>query len=253
MVLSHLEDKLKAREVEARKPRIVLFDIEAANLNANFGFMLCASWKYLGEKKVHTIDIRDSPTFKRDVTNDKYVAQELKKVIEGADAIVSWYGTRYDYPFVQTRLLGHGLTPMPPVPHIDGWRIAKYKMKLNSNRLATVSEFLEIPEKTPLKPSMWIKAMAGDKKSIGYVIEHCEQDVRVLEEAYERIKPLTTTHPNINLVKDRPDSCPICGGNHLQCRGYIIARTSKRQRYQCRSCGGWSSGKPIRADNVNIR
>jgi len=128
------------------KPKVVLFDLECTNLNANFGYILCGSWKVLGEKKIHTATITDFPSFEKDCTNDKHVVKAIADALEDADVWVTWYGQRFDVPFLQTRLMYHGNKPMPPVPHVDGWRIARYKMRLNSNRLATVSAFLEVEE-----------------------------------------------------------------------------------------------------------
>ena len=232
--------------------KILLLDIEATNLAANFGYILCISYKYFGEKKVMTIKISDSPSFNKDPTNDKWIVKEISKVINDSDMVVTWYGSKFDIPFIQTRLLGHRLPPLPSIPHIDGWRIAKYKMKLNSNRLASVSEFLGLENKTPLTGTIWVKASAGNKKALNYIVNHCEQDVIVLEQAYDLIRSLCTTHPNVNLVKGKLASCPVCGSNKLQKRGFNIARTRKSQRYQCRSCGSWSSGKSVKT-SVEVR
>jgi uncharacterized protein YprB with RNaseH-like and TPR domain len=235
--------------------KVLLWDIECTNLRANYGYILCIGWKELDAKKVSCPTIVDFPRFKRDPTNDKdlikFAASELSK----ADLWVTHYGSRFDVPYVNSRLLFHGMKPMPPIPHIDTWRIARYKMALNSNRLATISEFLTTKdEKTALLSPQWIKAAAGHKPSIRYVKDHCVKDVLVLEEVYKKIRPLATTHPNLNIVTDIADGCPICGTvGKMQKRGYTIARTSKSQRYQCRDCGGWSRGRPVRAKNVEIR
>lgn len=229
--------------------KIVIWDIESSNLDADFATILCVGWKYLGDKKVNIIKISDSPTFKKDPTNDKWVVQEISKVLSEADMWITHYGRKFDVPMVNTKLLFWGLPPMPPVPHIDTWLISKYKLKLHSNRLATVSGMFGLDDKTPVLGRQWIKAIAGDKASLNYVYEHCKQDIIVLEQVYEKIKCLTTTHPNVNLCDDSVDKprCPICGNSNVHKRGYSIARVGKRQRYQCQKCGGWSTGKSIRS------
>lgn len=224
------------------KAKITFVDIETTNLAANYGYILCVSWKFAGYKKVHTVSIVDSPTFKKDPTNDKWVVRRACEEISKADMWVTWYGLRFDIPYLQSRLLAHRLKPMPPIPHVDAWRIARYKLKLNSNRLASVTAFLGLENKTPLNGPIWIKAMAGHKPSIRYVVKHCEQDVRVLEQVYDQIKSLSTTHPNINLVAGKGDACPTCGDKRIVKRGFSIARTVRSQRYQCQSCGSWCSG-----------
>jgi uncharacterized protein YprB with RNaseH-like and TPR domain len=233
--------------------KICLFDIECTNLNANFGYILCVGYKWFGEKKNHIISITDSPTWDTDPTNDKWVVSETAKVLNQADILVGWYSSKFDFPYLQSKLLMHGLKPMPPIPHVDGWRISRYKMKLTSNRLATVTSFFGLEDKTPLNGPIWIKAAAGHKPSINYVIRHCRQDVEVLEQVYNKIRPLCTTHPNVSIALDDTSGCPICGSSRVHKRGFSIARTCKRQRYQCMDCGGWSSGKPIAIAGEKIR
>lgn len=236
------------------KPKIAFFDIETTNLNANFGYVIAVCWKFRGNKKIHTVKITDSPTFKKDPTNDKWVVQTAAEGLSKADMWVGWYSTRFDEPYLNSRLLYHDLGPMPPVPHVDGWKIARYKMKLNSNRLQTVTSFLGMEDKTPLSGPIWIRAMAGQKDAINYVVKHCQQDVVVLEQVFEKIKILSTSLPNINVVTGKTDSCPSCGtqGN-LQKRGFRIAKVSKTQRYYCTSCGAWSHGRPQRVPFIEVR
>ena len=243
---------------------IKLWDIESTNLNANFGYILSIAVKDLGSKKVRCYAVDDYPLYKKDPTSDKALLEEATQDLASAGAWVTWYGAGFDVPFVNTRLLAHGMAPMPPIPHIDGWKIARYKMKLHSNRLASVSSFLNIQEKTPLNGPIWIKASAGDKKALQYIKEHNVQDVIVLEEAFNRIKPLITNGPNLSLLNRFERSttklggphvqlCPVCSSSSLQKRGLSITTTGRRQRYQCSDCGGWSSGKVERAPGLDVR
>ena len=218
-----------------KKPRVLLFDVEATNLAANFGYLLCIAWKWSGAQKLYHMSIADTATFAKDPTNDRELVQEFRKVVEDADIIVGHYSSRFDYPFLQARALYHSLLPFPTdVRHVDTWRISRNTLKLNSNRLASLAAHLGVEEKTALSGPIWIKAMSGHKPSIKYVVEHCRQDVVVLEQVYEKIKPLRPDNPKASL-----DGCPTCGSESLQSRGY--ARTTKRkmQRWSCNACGHW--------------
>ena len=198
----------------------------------------------------------DYATYKKDPTNDKLLLKEVRDELGNAGAWVTWYGQGFDQKFVNSRLTLHGLSPLPPVPHIDGWRIAREKLLLHSNRLASVSSFLGIEEKTPLNGPIWIKAGAGDPASLRYIIKHCKQDVVVLEQAYERIKHLATSGPNLAVIlgDTSANSCPRCGeANKLQKRGTRIASAVQYQRFQCTSCGAWSHGKPERIKGILAR
>lgn len=239
------------------KPNIVLWDLETSNLNANYGFILCAGWKKLGQKKTHVIKISDFPLYKKKRTNDREVARAMRDVLIDADGCVTWFGKYFDIPFLNSRLLAHGLDPMPPFgsTHVDGWRIARNHLKLNSNRLNVVSEFINSKErKSPVLGPEWIDAMAGDKQALKYVYEHCRKDVEVLEEVYNKIKILDPNHFNINLGNETLDACPKCGTvGHLEKRGFRWARVSKTQRYKCNACGAWSTGAPQRVKGIEIR
>ncbi len=223
-----------------KKAKIVLWDLETTNLKGNYGYILCGATKLAGEKKIKCWSIADSSTFNDDPTNDKEICKAILESLEDADMWVAHFGKWFDRPMMNTRLLGHGLPPLPPIPLIDTWKIAKDNLRLNSNRLATIAAWAGLEEKTPLSGPIWIKAMAGHRPSIKYVIKHCKQDVVVLEQVYEKIKCLSTTHPNVNLGDGRENSCPICGEANLQKRGFQWARTRRYQRYQCQKCGGWS-------------
>lgn len=234
--------------------RIILWDLETSNLNANFGYILCAGWKVYGEKKVNIFKISDYNLYDKDPTNDKEVVRDMAEVLVSADIHVAHYGKWFDRTYLQSRLLHHGLDPIPNIPLVDTWKIAKDNLKLNSNRLQTITEFLQLEDKTPIRGPHWVKAMSGNKTSLNYVVKHCRQDIVVLEQVYEKLRPLMTNHPNVNIVSGSTDSCPICGTKgKLQKRGFTIARVNKKQRYQCTECGGWSHGRPIKSDGIYVR
>lgn len=220
--------------------KVLFYDIETSNLAANFGFMLCLSYKWEGQSKVHTISIRQSPTFKEDSTNDLYILEAFRPIAEEADVIVGHYATRFDYPYLQTRCLFHNIPFLPTdMKHIDTWRVARNRLRLNSNRLASLAEHLDAGEKTKLDGRVWVKAMAGHVPSLKYIEQHCVADVLVLEGVYHKIKALrtTATGPKISVS----GNCPSCGSGDLHSRGKV--RTVKRVmwRRSCNNCGHWYS------------
>lgn len=229
--------------------KILLWDLECSNLSANFGHIICGGIKELGSKNpVKLYSITDSKQWKPSRPSDKNLVKDIRDHLSTGDMFVTWYGGRFDIPFLNTRLLLHGYAPLPPIPHVDGWRVAKDRLRLNSNRLASVSAFLGLQDKTPLLGPTWQYAAAGDPESIRYVKKHCARDVLVLEEAYKRILPLISNHPNLTLtdaaIKKSGRECPKCGAAKLQARGVSVTRTKTVQRYQCQECGGWSLGPP---------
>lgn len=248
------------KKPEMIKARILLWDIEASNLNANFGFVFCIGWKWFGESKVNLISVRDFPkSFDRDPTDDKEVIKAFTKIMAEADIQVFWYGLRFDLPFVNTRALINSLDPLPKVPHIDGWRIAKDRLKFNSNRLDTVSRAIPITNtlepnpnrgderKTVLDPIAWMKAASGHIPSIKLIEDHCEKDVIVLENVYVAIRKHANNMPNLSklnslILGERSkfkEGCPSCGSFRMQARGKSLTVRGSKHRYQCQSCGHW--------------
>ena len=230
--------------------KITAWDIEASNLAADFGVVLCVGFKDVGGKKAEVIDILDYVNEGEGFNLIKAERRLLKAVSERlleSDVWLTHFGTHYDLPFVNTRLLYHGLPVLPPkFAMLDTWKISRNRLKLRNNRLITISEFLGTEdEKNAIKPEQWLRALSGHKQSMAYIVEHCRRDVEVLEEVYNRLRPLVLDHPNRNLITPG-GGCSVCGSKSVQKRGFHITRTRKYQRFQCQGCGAWSKGlKPV--------
>lgn len=227
--------------------RILLWDIEASKLEADFGHIFCIGYEWLGENKVHIISLDQFPRLKKHPADDRYVVEAFSKVLASADMQVTWFGTYFDIPYLQSRILQHGLKPLRPVPHVDGWYIARKKLKLHSNRLASVSAFLGLEDKTSILQGHWRDAAWGHRPSLKYVVDHCRQDIVVLRQAYLKLRPLVTTHPNLRLtdpVAPDSDGCPVCGSKKARRKNvYRIQRTKRSEQYQCGDCGAWFEAK----------
>lgn len=227
--------------------RIIAWDLECSNLAADFGIILTAGFKEVGAGKPEVLNILDYTDDGDLIKAEKRLLRDVTERLLTADVWLTHYGTWFDIPFLNTRLLYHGLPVVPPnFAHLDTWKVARNRLKLRNNRLATISEFLKtLDEKNPIKPEQWIRALGGHRPSMSYIVDHNRRDVLVLEEVYNRLRPLVLDHPNKGLVDGR-GGCSVCGANKLQKRGFHITRTRKYQRFQCRSCGAWSkSVKPI--------
>lgn len=168
------------------RSRIGFFDIETTNLDASIGMMICACVKDRnGDTKTFVADRSG-----RDQTlNDREIAVAMRDYIEGFDYIVTYYGTRFDVPFLNTRLLVHGERPINQIRHIDLYFTAKFKMKNHSNKLAVVCETLfGTSDKTRVVGPLWVEAIGGGKEARDYIVEHCQVDVNVLEQAFESLR-----------------------------------------------------------------
>ena len=171
----------------------------------------------------------------------------IRDALEEADIWTGWYSAKFDIPYLQARLMYHGAqAASTKIHHVDLWKTARYELKLSSNRLANIQRFLNLSaSKTPIDQGTWIKAIAGNKKCMDIVVEHCQEDVRMLEEAYHKMRPLVKGHPNMGLGRDDLDGhfCPKCTSTRLEKMGKRLTQVREYQRWRCLDCGTTSSSR----------
>lgn len=230
--------------------RILAWDLECSGLNADFGIVLCAGFKEVGRGRPEVYNLLDYSEGDL-IKAEKWLLKDVSTRLLDSDVWLTHYGTWFDIPFINSRLLYHKLPTLPAnFSHLDTWKIGRNRLKLRSNRLVTISEFLGTQDKKDsIRPEQWIRALGGHRPSMAYIVNHCQKDVLVLEEVYIRLRPLVLDHPNRGLIDGR-GGCSVCGNTKLQRRGFHVTRTRKYQRYQCTACGAWSKGtKPVEVAN----
>ena len=161
-------------------------------MKANWDFILSYCIKEL-----------DGPILGRHVTKkeiityefDKKLTAELLADIRKFDRVTTYYGQRFDLPFVKTRAEKWGLD-FPAYRDLwqtDVYFIAKQNLLLHSTRLEHVCEVMGIPSKEhKLEPDIWQKAQAGHEESLDWIHTHCEEDVISLEAVWKRLRKYTT-------------------------------------------------------------
>lgn len=168
---------------------IGFLDIEATNLKADFGVMICYCIKPARRDKIIQRCVKPSELKK---SLDREVVAHLIQKLPYFDRIITHYGSRFDIPFIRSRALNLGLD-FPAYKsnwQTDTWRIARQKLCISSNRLANIAKLLGVKEqKTPITSEHWLGALMGKKASLKYILEHCQKDVLILEEVYNKIWP----------------------------------------------------------------
>lgn len=238
------------------RPRIAFLDIETA---PNLGWfwemwetnpigvktnwhLLSFSVKIMGEKKVRTYALPDYPIYKRNKEEDKFLVQDLWKVMNEADIIIAHNGDNFDIRKSNARFIFHRMRPPAPYKTIDTLKIARKHFKFDSNKLSSLGKYLGVGDKIPTTGAhLWFGCMNGDMKSWATMRAYNEQDVNLLEQVYLRLRPWSTTHPNLSLISRDVRACPNCQGHKLQRRGYCFGAAKKLARLQCQDCGKWSS------------
>src|SRR3990167_596352 len=84
--------------------------IDPSNLLSH-RYIICASWKWQGESKVHSVSVLDDPKrFAKDPYDDRHVCEVLHRVLSSADVICAHNGDAFDLKYAETRFLFHGLS-----------------------------------------------------------------------------------------------------------------------------------------------
>lgn len=248
------------------EPKILFWDIETShNIVATFQLktryiqpenilqerhLICAAWKWLGDKKVSAVSLLDNPAlYALDPHSDLYILEELHKVLSEADVIVAHNGDKFDIRFVETRMIMHGLPPLPPIASIDTLKVARKRFLFNANKLDYLGKVLGVGRKKSTGGgALWLDILAGKEEAIKKMVSYNKQDVKLLEKVYLKLLPYIDG-PLLKLTGE-VDACPRCGEKRLQSRG--VHRTVSRvyQRMHCQGCGGWS--RKIRAEKVEL-
>lgn len=236
------------------EPKILIWDIETThNVVASFDlrdeytphtniiqerYVVCACWKFLGEKKVYSVSTLDDPKrYAKNPHDDYHVIKTLHEVLSESDVIVAHNGDAFDKKYLETRILFHGLPALPPITSIDTYKVAKSRFKFNSNRLDYLGKFLGFGGKKSTPPGLWLDVLKGDPKAIQTMVDYNKRDVTLLESIFLKLRPYIQNHISRELFGKV--GCPRCGSHKIQSRGVHRSITKIYQRFQCQSCSGW--------------
>ena len=204
---------------------------------------LCYAAKWLGEEEVMFKSVQNT-TYKR-------MLKSVHKLMDEADAIIHYNGSRFDIPTLNKEFLIAGMPPPSPAKQIDLLSVARKQFRFVSNKLDYVSQALGLGKKTEhMGHELWLRCMNKDKEAWAIMEEYNKNDVILLEKVYDKFKAWCKNHLNMSLFVEGDVVCPNCGGQHHQKRGFSYTNSSKFQRYQCQECGNWFRGKQNLASKV---
>jgi len=208
-------------------------------------YTMCYSAKWLGDKQIYFDSVHQSET--------KSMLEGIHGLLEDADAVCHYNGTKFDMPTLNKEFLIHKMSPPPPMKQIDLLRVVKSQFRFPSNKLDYVAQRLKLGKKKDHEGhTLWIKCITNDKKAWETMKDYNIQDVLLLEKLYNRLLPWIKTPLNQALFKDRMD-CTNCGGYTLVCSGRRVTTVGTYQRYRCNSCGSWAQDTKSLMPNVKIK
>lgn len=231
----------------------MFYDLETShNLGAFFGiyderipyqnilkerYVICGAWQVMGERKVHSVSVADDKRrFKRDPNDDYHVVKTMRDVIADADIIVAHNGDKFDLRHLNARILVHGFDPLPPsVRSIDTLKIARRHFRFNCNRLDYLGKLMGVGRKTKVEGGLWLRALAGDSDAVECLVRYNKQDVRLLRDVFEKLKPYAGPLWNLRL-HGRKSGCTHCGSKNYKKDGFKHTLTRSYQYYKCKDC-----------------
>lgn len=175
------------------------------------------------------------------------MVKRIYDLVDEADAIVHYNGTKFDMPILKREFLDQGLPPPSPWSDIDLLKTVRREFKLPSNKLDYVAQHLGLSGKTKhMGMAMWRDCMDGCPKAWATMKKYNIQDVRLLEDVYNAILPWMKTHPNQGHYQASHDMvCPRCGSDHIIKAGKETRTIIPYQRYRCADCQGLMKGETL--------
>mgnify|MGYP003663350451 CR=1 FL=1 len=231
--------------------KILCFDIETApmevrtfrtwgvditpNMILRDWFMICWSAKWLFDDKVYSMRQTKKEVLAGD---DERITKGLWEMVNEADMVVAHNLDKFDKKKMNTCFIKHGLNLPSPYQSIDTLKHLRKTFAITHNRLDFVAErFFGIQGKMKNPPGLWDRCVEGSVDDLRQMSLYCDQDVRVLEEVYLRIRPYMQPHPNVGLfIGGDVEVCATCGSDELDWGGEYHTSLNVYQAYRC-ECG----------------
>lgn len=242
-------------------PKILIYDIETSPHKAwSFGVrntnifndqiieptrMICWAAKWLDKPGI---------MFRSEYHHDTQEMREvLHRLLDEADATVTYNGDRFDNLHVQREFHQGGLAQPSPFVSIDLFKVIRRNEVWASHKMDYVTKALSLDEKLAHHGFMLWRECLGDfgeerqLKSWSLMRRYNKQDIRATEALYNEYLPLINNMPGQSLFDTSPledalgISCPTCGSYDYERRGYRYTKTRRYVRYTCRACHRWFS------------
>lgn len=197
--------------------------------------VMCFGARWAGTKKVIFKSVHHD--------GKEAMLKEAHALLDEADVVVGWNSKSFDSKHLMREFLEAGMLPPSPYKDMDLMLAVKSKFRFPSNKLDYVAQKLGVGAKVKHSGfDLWIRCMAGETKAWNEMKKYQIQDVNLLIDLYEKLKPWIPNHPSVALHDGIEDGCVACGSQNLQRRGSARTIAGVYQRFQCQDCGKWLRG-----------
>lgn len=160
-----------------------------------------------------------------DIFQDDYI-ERLWHILDAADAVVTYNGTKFDVPHVNREFAERGLGPPSPFAQIDLLQTVRKEFQFPSNRLDYVAPRLAGEQWRKLETGgfeLWPAFMEGDRAARKTMRKYNKQDVAMTEAVYLALRPWIKNHPWVGAIPagyiddaDEAYDCPACGSARVE-------------------------------------
>ena len=209
-------------------------DINPDNVIAP-GYTMCWAAKWHGARETMFSSIHEG----------EFMLEWVHALLEEADAVVHYNGTKFDIPTLNAEFMQCKLRPPSSYTEIDLLKTARKRFRLPSNKLSYVTKVLGLQGKLEHKGmQLWRECMAGNEAAWNTMRRYNIRDVTELERVYERLLPWIERHPNWgHFVNSEAPVCRNCGSTNLVRNGVERKTTVPYQRYRCLRCAAPLRGR----------
>jgi hypothetical protein len=227
--------KILHLDIETAPHKVYVWGLWKQNVAINQivepGYTLCWAAKWHGKSRVMFDSVHES--------KPKEMVKKVHALLDEADVVCHYNGTKFDIPTLNNEFLLFGLKPPSQYKEMDLLRTARGRFRFPSNKLDYIAQQLGLGSKTKhMGMDMWRDCMEGCDKAWSVMKKYNKQDVKLLEDLYLTLLPWIKNHPNwgLYLDPDRP-TCRNCGSENVIKKGLERTTTVTYQRYKCNACG----------------
>lgn len=172
------------------------------------------------------------------------ILEEIWKLVNEADIVVTQNGTRFDMPKLSTKWLLYGYKPPSQYLNVDTLRVATQKFSFTYNRLDELGKKFGIGEKTKMNLPDFKACAEGNKEALAKMLVYCKRDVApLLEDVYLYMLPWIENHPNMNIFTDHDgDVCRNCGSQDVLWNTRYATPQGLWNGWRCNLCGAIGRG-----------
>lgn len=234
--------KVLMLDIETKPNKAYTWSIWNVNVGINqiieAGEMICFAAKWYGQDEIEFYSQWNG--------GQTAMVEQGWRLLNEADVVVHFYGSKFDIPHLNTEFLKQGFPPPTPFKQIDLKVAVGKQFRFTSNKLQFVSEVLGLAGKEEHEGfGLWDKVM-NERGQYTAEIEtdakermtsYNKQDVFLLDEVYEALLPWIPNHPHRHLYEDG-NGCHICGADSLNVvrHGFAYTKLSKFAQYRCEAC-----------------